>query len=89
MPDPVKFGAPINTRSSEYLPMLDPTGRKLYFTSKRSGGISKEAATEGEFDEDLYYIEKSVTPGRHRCCYPNRSTQITTTEPLPSPPTDR
>lgn len=58
MPDPVKFGAPINTRSSEYLPMLDPTGRKLYFTSKRSGGISKEAATEGEFDEDLYYIEK-------------------------------
>lgn len=58
MPTPVKLAAPINTNASEYLPMLDPTGKKLYFTSTRSGGISKEAATEGEFDEDLYYIEK-------------------------------
>lgn len=58
MPVPTRMPAPINTSSSEYLPMLDPTGRKLYFTSTRSGGVSQEEAMEGEFDEDLYYIEK-------------------------------
>ncbi len=58
MNTPVKLAEPINTRYPEYLPMLDATGRKLYFTSSRPGGISQEASTEGDFDEDLYYIEK-------------------------------
>jgi outer membrane protein OmpA-like peptidoglycan-associated protein len=56
---PVKLAEPINTKYSDYLPMLDPTGRKLYFTSRRKGGISVELADDEDFDEDLYAIEKN------------------------------
>lgn len=58
MKAPVKLPDGINTRYPEYLPMLDPTGRKLYFTSDRKGGISNELADDVDFDEDLFFIEK-------------------------------
>ncbi len=58
MKQPVKLPAGINTKEPEYLPMLDPTGRKLYFTSDRKGGISNELADDADFDEDLFFIEK-------------------------------
>lgn len=59
MKPPVKLPENINTKYPEYLPMLDPTGTKLYFTSKRKGGISNELADDVDFDEDLFVIEKS------------------------------
>jgi flagellar motor protein MotB len=53
--DPVSLPAPINSTQSDYLPMLDATGNKLYFTSKRLGGFSKEIEGAKEGDEDLYF----------------------------------
>jgi len=58
MKAPAPLSDIVNTRYAEYLPMLDPTGKKLYFTSSRKGGISEELADDADFDEDLYYIEK-------------------------------
>ena len=55
---PVRMADGINSKEPEYLPMLDPTGRKLYFTSDRKGGISSEMADDADFDEDLFFIEK-------------------------------
>jgi outer membrane protein OmpA-like peptidoglycan-associated protein len=57
MKEPVKVSLTSNSSEDDYMPMLNPTGTKLYFTSQRAGGISAEAAgTEG--DEDIYMIEK-------------------------------
>ncbi len=58
MKTPMKLSDAVNTKYPEYLPMLDPTGRKLYFTSDRKGGISNELADDADFDEDLFFIEK-------------------------------
>jgi len=58
MKTPMKLSDAVNTKYPEYLPMLDPTGRKLYFTSDRKGGISVELADDADFDEDLFFIEK-------------------------------
>jgi tetratricopeptide (TPR) repeat protein len=58
MKPPVRMADGINTNEPEYLPMMDPTGRKLYFTSDRKGGVSKETSDEADFDEDLFFIEK-------------------------------
>lgn len=58
MKAPVKLPAPINTKYAEFMPALDPTGTRLYFSSKRYGGIKPETGTEKEGDDDLYYIEK-------------------------------
>jgi outer membrane protein OmpA-like peptidoglycan-associated protein/Tol biopolymer transport system component len=55
---PVKLSNAVNTKYPEYLPMMDPTGKKLYFTSDRKGGISNELEDDADFDEDLFFIEK-------------------------------
>jgi len=57
--EPVKLPLTVNSKYADYMPAADPTGRKLYFTSKRIGGISSESydATEGE--EDLYVVENT------------------------------
>jgi len=55
MPEPVALPFPVNSPQGDYLPMLDPTGNKLYFTSKRLGGFSKEDEGTTEGDEDLYF----------------------------------
>lgn len=70
----IKLPEPINTIYSDYFPMLDPTGTKLYFTSKRpdassgtrsisknkSGNKINDASSSPlDSDEDLYYIEKN------------------------------
>lgn len=49
----------INSPQGDYLPMLDATGNKLYFTSKRLGGFSKEPEGAKEGDEDLYIITRT------------------------------
>jgi outer membrane protein OmpA-like peptidoglycan-associated protein/tetratricopeptide (TPR) repeat protein len=56
---PVKLSASINSNFDDYMPTLDPTGTKLYFTSQRLGGIGEELPTAKEGDEDIYFIEKS------------------------------
>ncbi|HTH57454.1 MAG TPA: OmpA family protein [Cyclobacteriaceae bacterium] len=55
MKEPVALPSPINSPQGDYLPMLDATGNKLYFTSKRFGGFSKEVDGAKEGDEDLYF----------------------------------
>ena len=55
---PVKLSGSINSNFPDYMPALDPTGTKLYFTSRRLGGIRAEEATAKEGDEDVYFIEK-------------------------------
>lgn len=57
MKDPVLFPANVLSSYDDYMPNSDPTGRVLYFTSKRTGGISQEAADAKEGDEDIYQIE--------------------------------
>lgn len=55
MKEPVLLPPPVNSPQGDYLPMLDATGNKLYFTSKRLGGFSKEAEGAKDSDEDLYF----------------------------------
>lgn len=58
MPAPKGFSEPINSKYDDYMPVLDPTGTKLYFTSQRFGGVTQETAADKNGDEDLYWIEK-------------------------------
>ena len=53
--EPVMLPSPVNSEQADYLPMLDATGNKLYFTSTRLGGFSMEGANAKEGDEDLYF----------------------------------
>jgi outer membrane protein OmpA-like peptidoglycan-associated protein/tetratricopeptide (TPR) repeat protein len=57
MKDPVRLSDAVNTTYDDYMPALDPTGRKLYFTSQRVGGTDDEKADAKEGDEDIYFIE--------------------------------
>jgi len=56
--EPVRLSDKINSKYDEYAPVIDPTGTKLYFTSRRLGGISREDAYQERGDEDIYFIEK-------------------------------
>ena len=56
---PVKLAGNINSNYPDYMPALDPTGTKLYFTSRRLGGIKAEEYGTKEGDEDVYFIEKN------------------------------
>lgn len=56
---PEKLTVTVNSKYPDYMPALDPTGTKLYFTSKRLGGIKDENPSDKEGDEDIYFIEKS------------------------------
>ncbi len=58
MKSPVKLSDKINSKYNDYAPVIDPTGTKLYFTSRRVGGISQEDAGAEQGDEDIYFIEK-------------------------------
>jgi len=57
---PSKLSSKINSSHSDYMPALDPTGSKLYFTSVRKGGIKEDSETAKEGDEDIYYIQKTA-----------------------------
>ena len=59
MKDPVALSSVVNTKYPDYMPAADPTGRRLYFTSSRVGGIKEESADAEEGDEDVYMIEKT------------------------------
>lgn len=61
MKQPVKISESVNSPYPDYMPALDPTGTKLYFTSKRLGGSKEESSDEKEGDEDVYFIEKTGT----------------------------
>lgn len=56
---PVKLPDHVNTSYPDYSPVMDATGTRLFFTSRRLGGISTEAAGTKEGDEDGYFIEKA------------------------------
>jgi outer membrane protein OmpA-like peptidoglycan-associated protein len=56
MKEPVLFPANVNSSFDDYMPNSDPTGRTLYFTSKRKGGTATDAADAEEGDEDVYQI---------------------------------
>jgi outer membrane protein OmpA-like peptidoglycan-associated protein len=57
--DPVMLPAPVNSEKGDYLPMLDATGNKLYFTSTRLGGFTPEGEDAKEGDEDLYFTVRT------------------------------
>jgi len=57
MKDPIRLTGNMNSEYDDYMPMLDATGRKLYFTSQRKGGIDEDKADDKEGDEDVYFIE--------------------------------
>jgi outer membrane protein OmpA-like peptidoglycan-associated protein len=59
MKAPVKLSDKINSPYNDYAPVADPTGTKLYFTSRRKGGISKDDSEAEQGDEDIYVIEKT------------------------------
>lgn len=67
MKEPVKMSALVNSPYPDYSPAMDATGTKLYFTSRRLGGILPEPAGTLIGDEDAYYTEfdgKSWTAAR-------------------------
>lgn len=49
--------ASLNSVSGDYMPQVNPTGTKLYFTSVRKGGFDfkDENSAELDFGEDIYY----------------------------------
>ncbi|MEM6831396.1 MAG: hypothetical protein AAF551_12850, partial [Bacteroidota bacterium] len=53
-PVPVKA---INSISGDYMPQVNPTGTKMYFTSVRQGGFDfrNEKSKPNDYGEDLYY----------------------------------
>lgn len=55
---PKSFGKIVNSQWGDYMPQADVTGRRVYFTSKRKGGISEEGPDKDEGDEDLYYTDR-------------------------------
>ncbi len=57
MKEPVAFPAHVNSAYPDYMPNSDPTGRLLYFTSKRKGGIGADKESDAEGDEDIYQVE--------------------------------
>lgn len=58
MNDPVHLGS-INSTSDDYAPQIDPTGTKLYFTSQRKSKFGRSTPTDGNYGEDVYYMERS------------------------------
>jgi outer membrane protein OmpA-like peptidoglycan-associated protein len=58
MAEPVKLAGNVNSPFPDYAPVMDATGTRLYFTSRRAGGISPEAIGVKEGDEDAYFTEK-------------------------------
>jgi outer membrane protein OmpA-like peptidoglycan-associated protein len=56
MDEPVNLGKSINSKWGDYMPQSDPTGRTIYFTSDRKGGLDTE--DEDGWGEDLWMIEK-------------------------------
>lgn len=58
MSDPVKFPYFVNSAEfSDYAPSTDPTGRIIYFSSKRKGGFAPDKNEDKEGDDDLYKVE--------------------------------
>lgn len=55
-PDPVLVDA-LNSISGDYMPNVNPTGTRLYFTSVRKGGFDYKdsKSAENDFGEDIYY----------------------------------
>ncbi|WP_258098483.1 OmpA family protein [Marinoscillum pacificum] len=52
-PQPI---ATLNSKSGDYMPQVNPTGTRLYFTSVRKGGFDNPDANDPtDFGEDLYY----------------------------------
>ncbi len=72
MKDPIKLSEGINSKYSDYFPMLDPAGTKLYFTSQRpdsdggtrsilkSKGKSKSMVSEKEVDSELIESDEDI-----------------------------
>lgn len=54
--DPVLVSA-VNSASGDYMPQVNPTGTRLYFTSVRKGGFDFQNANSkpNEWGEDLYF----------------------------------
>ncbi len=61
MKEPIKLPEQVNSPYPDYAPVMDATGTRLYFTSKRLGGISTEPAGSKEGDEDAYYTDNHGT----------------------------
>ncbi|SNS69206.1 WD40-like Beta Propeller Repeat [Ekhidna lutea] len=53
-PEPI---ASVNSVSGDYMPSVNPTGTRLYFTSVRQGGFDfkDENSAELDFGEDIYF----------------------------------
>jgi outer membrane protein OmpA-like peptidoglycan-associated protein len=48
----------VNSPFPDYGPVFSPDGKELYFTSRRSGGISNEVDDDLHFFEDIYKASK-------------------------------
>lgn len=62
MPEPINLGNGVNTISDDMMPQIDPTGKRMYFTSTRKGGMDNmdnmDKDESDDWGEDLYYIDK-------------------------------
>lgn len=58
MKDPENLGSVVNSSSDDYFPQIDPTGTKLYFTSQRKSPLGAFTPTDGNYGEDVYYVQR-------------------------------
>jgi len=62
MEEPVNMGSEINSEWDEYMPMINPTGRILYYTSDKQGGFDNPDRERFEdYGDDIYYVEKTAS----------------------------
>jgi outer membrane protein OmpA-like peptidoglycan-associated protein len=60
MGSPVNLGPTVNSKWGEFMPQSDPTGKVIYFTSDRIGGITADTPNDKEeYDHDMYKTEKT------------------------------
>lgn len=52
------LGKLINTPYEEYTPLISADNKKLFFTSRRPGGVGNEKDSDNEFFEDIWYSVK-------------------------------
>lgn len=55
----INLGEEINSPFPDYVPLISADGTKLYFTSRRQGGVSNVLDPNGDFFEEIYQSQRT------------------------------
>lgn len=53
----MNLGNSVNTTNSEYVPLINAAGTKMFFTSRRTGSTGGKKDVYGQYYEDIYFTE--------------------------------